>query len=165
LACGLLAACAPSTPAVVPAAAVPAPGPLLLAEAIASPPPAPPPRSDQTNERLEHDRARTYGWIAVGIGSVAGVVAIYTSIQMLNDKSIRDAHCNAAKACDADGFNANTDLAGASGWNIGSWVVAAAGLGAGAFLVLTNPSEKQKGTQVGVAPSGSGASLTLRGAF
>src|SRR5262249_3036100 len=153
-------ACAPvaRTPAV-------APGPLLLAEAIASPPPAPPRKSDEVSQRLQHDRARTYGWIAIGIGSVAGGGAIYTSIEMLNDKGVRDAQCNAAKACDADGFNANTDLAGASGWNIGSWVVAAAGLGAGAFLVLTNPSDKKRGTQVGVAPNGSGASLTLRSAF
>jgi hypothetical protein len=145
-----------------------APGPVLLAEAIVPPPPAPsapPSRSDETQQRQRRDTARTYGWIAIGLGSLAGVVALYTSGEMLHDKSVRDAHCSAAKACDTDGLNANTDLAGASGWNIGSWVVAAAGLGAGAFLLLTNPGDKQKSTQVGVAPSGNGASLTLRSAF
>jgi hypothetical protein len=137
---------------------------LLLAEAIVAPPPPPPRARDEAQQKVRRDMARTYGWIAVGIGSLAGIVAVYTSIEMLHDKSVRDSGCNAAKACTTDGLNANADLAGASAWNIGSWVVAAAGLGAGAFLVLSNPSEEKK-TQVGVAPNGSGASLTLRSRF
>ncbi len=105
------------------------------------------------------------GWIAIGMGSLAGVVAIYTSYQMLHDKSVRDSNCDSQKVCSTAGFNANEELSAVSGWNIGSWAVAAAGLGVGAFLVLSNPRDPEATTQVGVGPTGSGAGLTVRSAF
>jgi hypothetical protein len=84
---------------------------------------------------------------------------------MLHQKSKRDADCDAAKVCSQDGINANTQLAALSGWNAGSFIVAAAGLGVGAFLLLTSSVEGDKQTAIGVAPTGSGAGLNLKGSF
>jgi hypothetical protein len=155
-----LAACSPRS--AVPAAA---PHGVLLAEAVPDEPPYASPGAEAAlQERDAHDTARMEGWIAIGFGSLASVVAIATSVQMLNDKSTRDANCNANKVCSATGLNANADIAGASGWNIASWAVTAAGLGIGAFLVLGNPSEPES-TKVGVAPMSSGSGLELRSAF
>lgn len=105
------------------------------------------------------------GWIAVGMGSLAGVVALYTSYQMLHDKSVRDANCDSHKVCSTTGFDANSELEALSGWNVGSWAFTAAGLGVGAFLLLTNPSDASMGPRVGIGPTGSGTGLTLRSAF
>lgn len=109
--------------------------------------------------------ARMAGWISIGVGSLAGVVALGTSVSMLHDKSVRDAGCNASKVCSPDALGANADIAGTAGWNLGAYVVAAAGLGIGAFLVISNPADPETATAVGVSPTASGATVSLRGSF
>jgi hypothetical protein len=135
---------------------------LVLAQAT---PPASQTELPVTIEHHSNGMTRAYGWFSIAIGTVGLGVAATTSGMMLHQKSTRDADCDAAKVCSQDGINANTQLAALSGWNAGSFVVAAAGLGIGAFLLLTSSADGDKQTAIGVAPTGSGAGLDLRGSF
>ena len=122
-------------------------------------------KDETIDERESRRLGRTWGWVAVGVGSVAGVVALGTSAIMLVKKGERDDHCDAAKICSQQGLDANGLLADLAGWNAGAWVVAAAGLGAGAVLLLTHPADREKGVQVGVRSTGAGARLDVWAAF
>jgi hypothetical protein len=121
--------------------------------------------ADSPSERRSRQLDRTWGWVLVGTGGAAGAVAIGTSVLMIVDKSTRDSDCSAAKVCSAAGLAANTQIADVAGWNTGAWILAAAGVGIGAFLLITNPTDRAKAVQVGVAPNGAGADLNLRAAF
>ncbi len=167
---------APSQPAAaaISSPARPAPAHLVLAEAAPEPPPdtamAPLPPPDEPEKKAQSEShgsealPRALGWFAISIGAGAGLVAIGTSIMMLHQHDLRNNDCNAAKVCSTDGYNANGQLQALSPWNLGSYIVAAAGLGVGTILVLTNPTNKQK-TALEVSPNGSGAGLLLRSTF
>ncbi len=150
---------AQATPAdSVPPASAPA------AEQQPPPPPVvakPPPASEHHDRQMN----RALGWVAVSIGSVAGVVALGTSYLMLQAQSDRNGGCDAQHTCTQAGLDANARLGQLAGWNAGAWIVAAAGIGTGVFLLLTNPSDAALGTQVGLAPSGSGMGVALRRGF
>jgi hypothetical protein len=140
---------------------------VMLAEATpapATPPPGQPASSETTDERHSRHAARTLGWISISIGAAGGLLALGTSILMLEDNGTRNSNCT-NKVCNTAGFTANGQLSDLGPWNLGAWVVAAAGLGAGAYLLLTNPSDSSRQTQVGVGPTGSGAGLLLRSSF
>ncbi|MGA3121754.1 MAG: hypothetical protein ABSF69_13395 [Polyangiaceae bacterium] len=157
--CTLLGACAPrgSVPAIAPR--------VFVAEGVPPSLAAPPARVETLQAQDARDVARVGGLFAIATGVSAGFVAAVTSVIMLHDKSVRDANCDASKACSPDGLNANAGIAKASGWNVGTWALAAVGLGLGAFLVLSNQSDRQPETQIGVAPIGSGGGLSLRSGF
>jgi hypothetical protein len=97
--------------------------------------------------------------VTLAIGAEAAAVAIGTSALMLHNKSVRDANCDAQRSCSQAGIDANNQLSALSVWNAGAWSVAALGLGAGTFLVLTNPPAKEPRTSLSVSPLG------LRGDF
>lgn len=118
------------------------------------------------DERESRQLARTWGWLlAGGVGGVAGVVALGTSVVMLVDMNTRSNDCNTARVCSPSGLEANSQIASIADWNAGAWIIAAAGLGTGAYLLLTNPTDRAKGTQVGVVPNGAGANVSLRTVF
>jgi hypothetical protein len=122
-------------------------------------------KSETYDERDDRQMARMWGWISMGIGGGAALIALGTSFWMLHDKSVRDDNCDANKVCNSAGLGANNEMGQLVGWNIGAYAIAAVGFGVGAFLVLTNPSDKQMGTQVGIAPTGSGTGFVLRSSF
>lgn len=122
-------------------------------------------QSETPDERHDRQMARMWGWISIGVGGGAALIALGTSAWMLHDKSVRDDNCDASKVCSSAGLSANNELGQMVGWNIGAYAVAAVGFGVGAFLILTHPSDKEMGTQVGVAPTGSGTGFVLRGSF
>lgn len=122
-------------------------------------------KSETLDERDARQRARMDGWMLIGVGGAAGLIAIGTSIVMLHDASVRSDNCDASKVCNSAGLSANNEISQLSGWNIGAFAVAAVGLGVGAFLVLTHPSDKEMGTQVGIAPTGTGTGFVLRSTF
>jgi len=84
---------------------------------------------------------------------------------MLEDSSTRGSNCNAQKVCNPNGLTANAQLNDLGPWNMGLWVIGVAGLGIGAYLLLTHPTDRAMGTQIGVAPNGSGATFELRSSF
>ncbi len=93
------------------------------------------------------------------------MLAIGTSILMLEDSGTRNSNCNAQKVCNASGLTANGQLNDLAPWNTGLWVMGVVGLGIGAYLLITHPTDKASGVQVGVAPNSSGGSFQLRGSF
>jgi hypothetical protein len=109
--------------------------------------------------------ARTYGWVGVGVGAEAAVAALVTSVIILHDKSVRDANCSTEKICSQAALDANQDIGLLEGWNAGAWIVAAAGLGIGAYLILTEPADGGQRTAVAIGPIGSGTGLALRSSF
>jgi hypothetical protein len=147
--------------------AFPPPSPAPAATAESS---GPPPSRTSTTDQAAHDRetrqlGRTWGWAAVSIGASASLLAIGTSVLMLEDNSTRNSNCNAQKVCNASGITANGQLNDLAPWNTGLWITGILGLGIGAYLLITHPTDRATGTQVGVAPNGSGASFELRSSF
>jgi hypothetical protein len=147
----------PSPTAAPPPAAAPAQG---------APPTARSPDDERATlgtEDSRHEarqRRRAYGWVALSAGTLAAGVAVTTSFMMLHQASIRSDNCT-NKVCSPAGIAANEQLDAMAAWNAGAWVLGAAGLGVGAVLLLTNPSDKGRETQVAVSPSG----VLLRGSF
>jgi hypothetical protein len=113
-----------------------------------------PSRSDPTE-------ARTFGWLSLAVGTESAIVATVTSVMMLHDKSTRDSGCNAEKVCFPSGFDANTQIGALEVWNAGSWVLAAAGLGLGTYLIATHPLERHVPLSVNASPGG----ISVAGTF
>jgi hypothetical protein len=124
--------------------------------------PAPPPQATPSSSTMP----RAYGWFSISIGAAASAIALGTSWIMLSQRSTRDADCNAQKVCSSAGLAANAQISSIAGLNAAAWGLTAAGLGVGAFLLLTNPSDDTKQTSIGVVPTeAGGAGLTLRSRF
>lgn len=142
---------------------------LVPAEPAPATTPAATPTATAEPARPPPGMGRTAGWIFVAVGAEAATVALVTSVMILHDNSVRSSECNAQKACSVDGVDANNRIRSLVTWNAGAWAVAAVGLGAGAYLVLSNPrpADHAGGTQtaIGVAPNGSGVGLDLRSSF
>jgi hypothetical protein len=110
--------------------------------------------------------ARTYGWVSLSVGVEATAVALVTSGMMLHEKNVRDGHCDAQKVCSTDGANANASLSQLGWWNAAAWVVAAAGLGVGGYLLWSHPTEGRASTTgLAVGPVGTGMGLELGSGF
>jgi hypothetical protein len=122
------------------------------------------PEQEPKNEHASRQMNRALGWVVLSVGAEAAIVATITSFMMLHQNSLRSDSCT-DKVCSPDGLAANAKLADLAGWNAVAWGVAVVGVGAGAFLLLTNPSDKALGTQVGIGPTASGSGLWLRGSF
>ncbi len=122
-------------------------------------------RTETPQEREDRQLGRNWGWAAVSIGASASVLAIGTSILMLEDSSSRSSNCNAQKACNSSGLTSNAQLDDLGPWNMAFWIVGVAGLGVGAYLLLTHPTDAAMGMKIGVAPTSSGTNLELRGSF
>lgn len=156
-------AASPASPAVAPPS-TPAPHP-IVAEATPAPPAAEPgPREEPKNEHATRQMNRALGWVVLSVGVEGAILATVTSFMMLHENSVRSDHC-VNKVCSPDGIVANGTLGNLEGWNAAAWGVAAVGLGAGVFLLLTNPSDKSLHAEVGVARTGSGSGMLLRGSF
>jgi hypothetical protein len=139
----------------------PASGDSAAAPAGGAPRPA---HEESMEDRTARQMNRALGWVLLSVGAEGAAVATVTSFMMLHQGGVRSDDC-VGKVCSAEGLAANTTLHNLEWWNAGAWVVAVAGVGAGAVLLWTNPSDKALHTQVGIAPTGSGSSLLLRGAF
>jgi hypothetical protein len=108
---------------------------------------------------------RAVGWFSLSFGITAGIVALGTSIMMLQQAKIRNDDC-VNKVCSADGLNANGQLDGLAGWNVASYIAAGVGIGVGAILLITTSKrDHDRETAIGVTPNGGGAGLTLRSTF
>jgi len=160
-----VAGCAASSPpraVVPPGGSATAPHP-ILAEAS---PAAGETSSAQEPKDDHHSRQmnRVWGWVALSVGADAAILATITSFMMLHENSVRSDDC-VNKVCSPDGIAANGKLGALAGWNAAAWGVAVVGVGAGAFLLLTNPTDRALGTEVGVGPTATGSGLLLRGSF
>jgi predicted MFS family arabinose efflux permease len=132
----------------------------------------PPPQSPgaasaptQSSDVSANRTARIYGWVSISVGAEAAVLTAITSVMMLRAQSVRDGNCDAGRMCTLVGVDANSSLGQLGGWNAAAWIVAAAGLGAGGYLLWSHPGDG--GSRVGVAvdPVGTGMGLGLRSTF
>jgi hypothetical protein len=132
---------------------------------------------DPASESADPNKLTRYtGWIVGAVGAQAAVLAVATSFMMLHENSVRSSDCNAQKVCTSDGVDANNKLGLMGAFNATSWVVAAAGLGVGAYLVIASPPKNDASTMkqlqpdtptasIGVGPNGSGVGLNFRSLF
>jgi hypothetical protein len=103
--------------------------------------------------------------VSVSVGAEAAVIALVTSGMMLHEKSVRDAGCDAQKACSLAGLNANASLTQLGGWNAAAWIAAVAGIGVGGYLLWSHPVGERSRVGVAVDPVGSGIGLGVRSTF
>jgi hypothetical protein len=148
----------------------PGPGPGVAESQPEAPAPVPSagPTGDNGGskpERDPHRGRRTLGWISLTIGAESAVIAVATSIMIEHSKGTRDGDCNAQKVCGSDGFNAAGTIDLLTPWNTAAWFVAAAGLGAGAVLLIISPRESEQRTALTVSPTPGGLGLGMRSTF
>lgn len=127
-------------------------------------------RSKAESDRRAHQRGRTWGYVSIAMGSIGALLAVGTSILMIDELDQRNKGCNSDKVCTADGISANTSLSQLAPWNVGSWIVTVGSFAAGAYLLVANPPDDRSKdsariTGVGVTALGSGAGLSARGSF
>jgi hypothetical protein len=166
----LATACAP-LPAARPAATPPPAPALVLADAVPAetastpPPAADTPREDAVEAeggepaaRLDRRRTlRTLGWISVGVAGESLLVAIPTSIILLQKKGDLNSDCNAQKQCSQAGLNEANSLPALTVVNTISWALAAVGAGAGIILLYTTKPDGEHKATVSVSPGVGGA--------
>jgi hypothetical protein len=121
-------------------------------------------RDEPGDDRVTRQRNRALGWVFLSVGAEAAVVATITSFIMLHESSLRSADCP-DKVCSPAGLSANVTLHNLEWWNAGAWGVAVVGVGVGAVVLWTNPSDAALHAEVAIAPTGSGSGLRLRGTF
>jgi hypothetical protein len=93
------------------------------------------------------------GWITLSIGIEAGVVALATSAMLLYDKGVRSDNCDSNKVCTPTGSAANDRIGALTGWNVGAFALAAAGIVGGVLILNANPPDQPR-TTVSVSPAG-----------
>ena len=115
--------------------------------------PAPTPAlTTPSSVRDGDDPMRPVAYGALGVGVVGLAVGTIGGLQVLSAKSTVEGHCNAAtRECDQEGLDAAKS---GNMWSVVSPIafgVGAAGIAAGAFLLLRGPSEKP--SRVAITPS------------
>ncbi len=119
--------------------------------------PAPPPA-----EVARRAQWRTVGWGALGLGLAGAAAAVVTGIMVLQDKKTADANCPNMGCVNQKGLDAVSQGKTLVGLNAAAFAVAAVGLGAGAYLVLSNPPSP---VTAALGPSGGRPSTSASGVF
>jgi hypothetical protein len=127
-------------------------------------------RSKAESDRRAHQRGRTWGYVSIAMGGIGALIAVGTSIAMLDELDQRNKGCNADKVCTVDGLSANQSLSQLAPWNVGAWIITVGSFAAGTYLLIVNPPDDRSKdtarlTGVGVTALGSGAGLSARGSF
>jgi hypothetical protein len=125
------------------------------------------PEGETQSERYTRKLGRTWGYVALSAGGIGALVAVGTSVLMLDSLHQRNEDCN-GKTCSSDGLSANSSLSQNAPWNVAAWALTAVGLSAGIYLLIANPPDKASDditSGIGLAPVGSGAGLSARGSF
>jgi hypothetical protein len=116
---------------------------------------------------------RTVGWALIGVGAAGVVTGVVTGLMLDAKRDDVEANC-APEGCNPIGLDAAADgktllVVNAVGWGVG-----VAGLGAGAYLVLSSPRASHATVETAVAPrppnlgvsvSPNGVGLAYRGRF
>jgi hypothetical protein len=108
---------------------------------------------------------RTAGFVLGGIGVVALGAGGVLGLMALGKKSDVDSNCN-GRECNKAGYDAQSSAHTLADVSTVACAVAAAGLGVGAYLVLSSGSTPAKrAMRVGPVATGGGAVLQLEGGF
>ncbi len=106
---------------------------------------------------------RTIGLIVGGVGVAGLALAGVSGLVLLGEKSAVDSGCQGKTNCNAD---AQSAISANKTWlpvNTVAWIVGIAGVGVGAFLVLTSGKDGAPAARVGATllPGGGGASAQV----
>jgi hypothetical protein len=107
---------------------------------------------------------RTLGFVLGGVGAAGLIFGTVTGIMTISKKNEGDENCNDdLKLCNQRGFDANESARTLGVMSTVGFVVGAAGLGAGAYLLLTSDSDEQ--VALGTRLNAGSASLVVDGRF
>lgn len=121
--------------------------------------PAPPPA-----DVARRAQWRAVGWGALGLGVAGAAGAAVTGVMALQDKRTADANCPAMACINQKGLDAASQGKTLVVLNAAAFAIGAAGVGAGAYLILSNPRASAPATLASsVGPSG--AFVSYSGAF
>jgi hypothetical protein len=111
----------------------------------------------------EAEPDRTLAYVAGGVGIASLVVAGVTGAMLITRQGRIEAHCDAAKRCDAVGLDAIDSAKGLAPINKVAWVVGVLGLGAGTYLFLTAGSSGDGASGEGRLGPPAGVGVAARG--
>jgi hypothetical protein len=121
--------------------------------------------SSAANGRTGATWPRTLGWVLAGAGVAAAGTAAVTGVMLLDYKSTVEADCPNKACVTQDGFDAAATARTLTTVNTAAWIAGGAGLGLGAYLLIsTSPRDKAR-TAVAPSVSGDGFSVWCRGTF
>lgn len=120
-------------------------------------------RSDA--RRSGHSTKRAAAYVALGAGGVGIVLGTITGIVVINKKSTMESHCDGAFACDDTGLDAASSGETFSTISTVTFLVGAAGLGVGAYLLLSDDSQDQSTAAIGFVPTANGADIVVQRRF
>jgi hypothetical protein len=115
--------------------------------------PAPAPARSEGGARIH-----TAGWIVAGLGAAGVVTAAVTGIWLVNVKSTVDANCPDHACVNQKGLDAVSTGKALVIANTAGIIAGAAGLGVGAYLILSHP---RASTTTAIAPNVAPGQLTL----
>jgi hypothetical protein len=118
---------------------------------------------DDTRNSSPTER-QTLGWVTGGIG-VAGIgTGVITGIMLANAKSTVEANCNEKICTNQQGIDAASSGQTLLVVNTAAWIVGAAGVGLGAYFLLSSSPGRPAAAVVPVV-SAEGAALSCVGRF
>jgi hypothetical protein len=126
-------------------------------EVVANPGPSPEVRSG--------GNGRTWGYVLGGVGAAGLVVAGVTGFILKDKQNTINQHCDDRKICDAQGLDAVSSGQNLAPVYVTAWIVAAAGLASGGYLLLTSDAETRRPVQVGASALPGGGGLLVDGRF
>lgn len=105
---------------------------------------------------------RTYGWVAVGTGAAAVGLGSIAGVMAIDRKNIVESECVDEVCRSEAGAQAAVDGRTFATMSTVGFAVGAAAVGVGLYLLLS-PDQAEREITVGLAPTWTGASLTLGG--
>jgi hypothetical protein len=107
---------------------------------------------------------RTIGWIAGGVGAAGLLTAIVTGLMISDRKTTYDEQCKTSPCASQEGLDAQASGKTLMTVNAVAWVLGAAGLGVGAYFLLTPAKDGPQADVHATAVPGGGA-VRLRVSF
>lgn len=118
-----------------------------------------------TADRGTGSGSRTLGYVIAGVGVVGVGVGGVTGAMVFGKKSTVNAHCDASKACDAQGMNALSSARTLSTVSTVAFIAGAVGIGAGAYLIFSSRSKSAPTTALSTRMLPGGAALAVTREF
>jgi hypothetical protein len=108
---------------------------------------------------------RTWGWISMAAGGAGVAGAVATGLIMAGHKNTVEEHCSQDHICDAVGYEAAQSGQKLLIPNAVLWGLGAAGVGVGAYLLLSSSHEGKTTTALTVRSANGGSMVSCEGRF
>lgn len=108
---------------------------------------------------------RTLGWVLAGAGVASVGTAAITGLVLVDYKSTVESDCPNRSCRTQEGLDAASTARTLTNVNTAAWIAGGAGLGLGAYLLLTTSSDDRRTTAVAPSVSHDGFAVWCRGSF